>query len=378
MNTKALEPMRGPRAACKLCEALLSKPARQRRHFRLPARYQSPTLRLFHPHLDAPTAARRAAELGQAILSSDSIPPEEEVIEALRSCELAAAIASGASESPTQSTDPSATTTLLSLDNRADTASTKAIPDILSELSFRIISHPPVFINAAVLASYVNTQCMLERPQTLPEAFTLYAHKPVPTPGSNPPVYKEPNPDKISQAVPEDTAADALDAAIIAKDLDLALAIINSAYRTKAYRNDKLFKKLGVPVTIASLAPLGVYIIATQAASLQDMVDNSYATGAAFAGFMTYLGAVSMLGYISITTSNDQMKRVVWRPGMGLTERWIREDERAALDKVAMAWGFKEDSKRGLEEGAEWDYLRDWISKRGMILDKTDLMEGME
>ena len=48
------------------------------------------------------------------------------------------------------------------------------------------------------------------------------------------------------------------------------------------------------------------------------------------------------------------------------------------MDKVALAWGFKSVDLRGEEEGEEWEALREFIGMRGMILDKTDLMPGMQ
>jgi len=90
------------------------------------------------------------------------------------------------------------------------------------------------------------------------------------------------------------------------------------------------------------------------------------------------VATVSAYGYIAITTYNDHMERVTWIPGMPLRNRWLREDERAAADKVALAWGFKERERRGEEEGEDWDLLRTWCGYRGMILDATHLMEGME
>jgi hypothetical protein len=84
------------------------------------------------------------------------------------------------------------------------------------------------------------------------------------------------------------------------------------------------------------------------------------------------------VGYVAVTTANDQMDRVTWAQGVPLWERWVREEERAAVDKVAQAWGFTEVEKRGDEEGEEWDALREWVGVRGMVLDKVSLMEGME
>jgi hypothetical protein len=42
------------------------------------------------------------------------------------------------------------------------------------------------------------------------------------------------------------------------------------------------------------------------------------------------------------------------------------------------AWGFKEESRRGEEEGAEWEELKAWVGRRGMVVDRVELMEGME
>ncbi len=63
---------------------------------------------------------------------------------------------------------------------------------------------------------------------------------------------------------------------------------------------------------------------------------------------------------------------------MRLRERWLREEERAAFDRLALAWGFREKWRRGEERGEDWDALREFCARRGMILDKTELLEGME
>jgi hypothetical protein len=34
--------------------------------------------------------------------------------------------------------------------------------------------------------------------------------------------------------------------------------------------------------------------------------------------------------------------------------------------------------KRGEEEGVDWEDLREWVGRRGMVLDKVELMDGME
>ena len=48
------------------------------------------------------------------------------------------------------------------------------------------------------------------------------------------------------------------------------------------------------------------------------------------------------------------------------------------VDQVAGAWGFQVINKRGEEEGGDWEALREWALMRGMVLDKPELMEGME
>lgn len=102
------------------------------------------------------------------------------------------------------------------------------------------------------------------------------------------------------------------------------------------------------------------------------------ATNVAFAGILAYVGFTATIGMVAVTTANDQMDRVTWATGMPLRERWLKEEERAALDRVAGAWGFKETWRRGEEEGREWEELREWIGRRGMVLDRVELMEGME
>ena len=79
-----------------------------------------------------------------------------------------------------------------------------------------------------------------------------------------------------------------------------------------------------------------------------------------------------------VTTANDQMDRITWAKGVPLWERWVREEERAALDRVAGKWGFGDVERRGEEEGGEWEVLREAVGLRGMVLDRSELMEGME
>jgi hypothetical protein len=107
-------------------------------------------------------------------------------------------------------------------------------------------------------------------------------------------------------------------------------------------------------------------------------MDVGPATWIAFSAIMAYVVFTSTMGVVALTTANDHMNRVVWIPGRPLRQRWLREEERAALDRVAAAWGFKDPLMRGQEEGEDWETLREILGMRGMILDKSDLMEGME
>ena len=132
------------------------------------------------------------------------------------------------------------------------------------------------------------------------------------------------------------------------------------------------------PAVGLSLAPVAAYVVASKLAMYQTTMDPAVATNIAFVGLCGYITFTSVVGVVAVTTANDQMERITWTQGLPLRERWLREDERAAIDKMAMAWGFKELWKRGEEEGDEWEHLREWVAARGMILDKTELMEGME
>jgi hypothetical protein len=170
----------------------------------------------------------------------------------------------------------------------------------------------------------------------------------------------------------------ALDTAIEAKNLDAAVGIIENSYKTKAFIRSKLLRKTLAPALTFAATPLAAYILASRLSVFHDAMDAASATNVAFFGILAYVGCTATIGFVAVTTANDQMKRVTWAPGMPLRRRWIREEERAALDKVACAWGFRESWRYGEEEGAEWESLREYIGQKGMVLDRTELMEGME
>lgn len=262
--------------------------------------------------------------------------------------------------------------------NQKASAATSMTITLLSNLAYKIMTHPPVFITEKLLDTYVAVQLALLRPTTLPEIFDLYANKPIPVPNSSPITYKDPSPNKPSQAIPQSLADAALDFAIREKKLTLSLDIIDSTYATTAFRRNKFVRKALPAIAGLALTPFAAVPIATSLAEMSNVADPDMLATYTWLGCLTYVGSVSGLGYVALTTYNDQMERLTWMPGMPLRSRWLREEERAAADKVALAWGFKEKARRGEEEGEEWTLLREWCGQRGMILDASELMEGME
>ncbi|KAF2996657.1 hypothetical protein E8E13_003702 [Curvularia kusanoi] len=250
-------------------------------------------------------------------------------------------------------------------------------PSYLSKLAEGLLKHPAVFIGPSVLKIYVDLQRLLNRPHAIPEILYLYAHKPVPQEGSSPPKLTPPNPKSANQAIPADIADAALTAAIAAKDMPLALAVIDHTYRTPAWIRHRTLTKLGLPSALAAMAPLAIYMIAQELSVYSGFIDPFIFKTYAFAGISTYVLCTGTLGFVALTTFNDDHNRVVWRPGVPLLDRYKRQDERAALDRIACAWGFKEAWKWGSEEGEEWEGFRQLCLLRGMVLDKSDLLPGM-
>ncbi|KAI9709001.1 MAG: hypothetical protein M1812_007814 [Candelaria pacifica] len=336
-----------------------------------------------------------AQDKGQAILTATSIPSEDAILDALNSYEILAKRLIRAPETITSSLDNAKTPTsaLLSLDEKSTTKPTtpsstptthlrsnsgqKAI-EALSTLAARIIRHPNVFITPKILTSYISLQSHLQRPSTFAELFDLYARKPIPQPNTSPLTYKTPNPKKVQCAIPSKIANEALTSAINTKNLPLSVSIIETAFNTPAFHRSKFVKKALPPLLGFALAPVAAYTVASQISHFQDTMDPAMATNIAFVGIFSYVVFTATIGVVAVTTSNDQMNRVTWATGLPLRERWMREDERAAVDRVASAWGFKEVERRGEEEGEEWEGLREWIGMRGMVLDRVDLMDGME
>ncbi|KAK4547431.1 hypothetical protein LTR36_001087 [Oleoguttula mirabilis] len=256
-----------------------------------------------------------------------------------------------------------------------------SVLNLISERAEELLRHPNIFITPAILRSYVDLQTLLHRPASFPDIFHLYAHKPLPQQAAQPNAsitYQPAAPDKISAAVDSKTANTALASAITAHNLPLAIDIINTTLCTPAFKKSKILRQLAIPISGLAIAPLAAYTLSAQFGEWQNTMDPSYATGVAMAGILTYVASVTSIGYVAITTANDQMDRVTWAQGVPLWERWIREEERAAIDLVAGKWGFQGLEKRGEEEGVEWEGLREFVGLRAMVLDRAELLEGME
>ncbi|KAK0509633.1 hypothetical protein JMJ35_008027 [Cladonia borealis] len=334
-------------------------------------------------------------ELGKAtgVLRTDKVPEEQAVIEALRICEnLARSITEPIEPTkapPKSETGP--TSNLLSMEEgwtplkkaalpqaSLTTPVTSGIVQKITKAAYQIVTDANVFITPQILATYVHTQAILGRPETFPEIFSLCASKPIPLTDTTPIKYKAANPKRLTSAIPLVVAQDALRAAIQSKKLALALSIIDTSVCTTAYKRNKVFRKALLPFTVFALTPPAAYVVAHQFAEYQTTMEPQMATNIVFAGIIAYVGFTATIGMVAITTANDQMNRVTWARGMGLRERWLREDERALVDRVACAWGFQDVHMWGEEESPEWEALRRWAGLRGMVLDAPELMEGME
>ena len=323
----------------------------------------------------------------KSLAQSTVAPSGQSSKEALDSCKRLAATLVGAEIDPNaDSYSPSSS--LLDLEElrkrsglptgSLSKATRDRIVDEVAKVALDIISCPPVFITPSLLATYVDIQAQLKRPEAIPPAFILYASKPSPRPRTNPIKYRVPNPKKASSAIPFSTASIALNAAIDAKNLPVCLDIINLTASTPASHRNKLVRRALLPGIVAAMVPVAAYAAASRWSVWQDTMDDQLAMTVMFAGLLTYLGCTASFGILSVTTYNDQMDRVTWAIGTPLWERWLREEERALVDRVAVAWGFKETWKRGEEEGPEWEMLHEWAGMRGMVVDSVALMEGME
>lgn len=330
------------------------------------------------------TGLARAAK----ILSSDT-PKAEKIQEALSICEALAKVTVLPDEAPRAPKVSGITPTsdLLGLDAKPNQeqvtierskAERVRLARSVSRLALDIVEAPQIFLTVKHLVTYVNIQSILKKPQSFPAVFDLYANKPVPQPGTSPVKYKDAKPNAISAAIPLKVAEKALDAAINIKNLPLALSIIDTTVNTTAFRRSKFVSKALLPCVVFACAPLVAYIAGIKMTEISNALDPREFQIVATAGVLAYITFTGTLGFVAVTTANDQMERITWVIGTPLRERWMREEERALVDKVAMAWGFRSKDKRGDEEGQDWQNLRLWSLERGMVLDKPELMEGMQ
>ena len=323
------------------------------------------------------------------------VPDELAVLEALnRILEFSNVIVYGQAEAPIEAEfDEDSSTILDDLDEdiparkqvshdtraRAMTMSFRnKAADTICDLIYTLVRDPKVFITLTILQVYTRVQCLLGRPEYLPQIFHMYANKPKPIEKSSPIQYKNSWPNTPQNAIPIDLSDAAIECAIQKKDMPLAIAIVDTTVATKAFRYNKLVKKGTLPLLGVSATPLIAYAGASWLSTYQNVWDEGMAVATTMAGATAYIGTLSIVGFVAITTWNDQMERVTWATGTGMTHRWLREEERACFDRIAQAWGFQERWRRGEEQGEEWDNLRELIGMRSMILDKTELMDGME
>lgn len=316
-------------------------------------------------------------------MSIDGIPTSQLTQAALQSCLRAAASLnpqlkraesqSKASASKLVTLGAERTGARIPVDARIQDAANK-----ISQAAYSIISHPNVEMKPEFLELYVHIQAQLGRPESLPSVLELYATKPKPVVKDGKITHSKQASNAASRAIEEAVASMALQTAIDARNLDASLGIIEAAYCVPAFKRQKLIRHGTAPAMGLATLPFGIVGLSTAyAAYWQNTMDISTATGIGIAGISGYLFVVGSLGVIAKLSNKDRMRRVTWAPGTPLRYRWLREDERAALDKVACAWGFKEPWRHGEETGPEWEGLREYMGYRQMLLDRVEFMDGM-
>jgi hypothetical protein len=344
---------------------------------------------------DTASLATLVDRVTNSFLAQQGIPPEKTTYDALRAVgqiDVDALDEAEASELGSDADGHSETTHLLDLDGkkqkkkaRTPAPAPAARPPLgkqalvrkISDAAYTIAAHPTVVLTPRLLDEYVKIQGRLGKPQTLTEIFSLCRLKPLPKSAGGTIQFENRNPNKVQNAVPARIADKALDVAIAAKDLDSAIGIVANTYAAQPFLRAKLLNKAVIPGMALGLVPAVAYGLASRMSLLQDTMDQSSATGIAFAAILAYVAFTGTIGAVVVTTANDQMRRVTWLPGLPLRQRWLREEERAALDKVACAFGFQEQHRYGEENGPEFQALRNYIFSRGMVLDAVELMPGM-
>lgn len=319
-------------------------------------------------------------------LSAGGIPAAQLTLVALKTCQTAAAaIKPHLNRRDFRPPSSAATSTLLELDSNGhkakesdkESASIKNTVNKISRAAYDIVASPNVVLTTEILDLYVDVQSKLSQPSTIPDVFELFAKKPLPKQTGDTITYKKRNPNRPTAAIDLEVADKALKAAMAAKDLDAAIGIVETCYTGTPFLLQKLGRAASLPAIVTVATPFAVYTIAHQFAVAHYNVDPATATKITFAAGMAYLVFTTSLGLIAKATVADHMVRVTWAGGMPLRYRWLREEEREALDKIAQAWGFRETWRHGEEGGTEWACLREYIGQKGMILDRVEFMEGM-
>lgn len=362
-----------------------------------------PTTKVVHPtynSTDPSTLLRSVVEGQKSIATSTTVPDELDVLELLEKCRgLSEILVFGETDALEEDPEPDAenegtsTSSLLDnleeesrgteqmevqITNQLTQAFRQSASASLSRTVDLILTDHKIFITPEMLQVYVRVQALLGRPERMPEIFYLYANKPVPRLKTHPIEYINPDPRSVKNAIPTQLADAALECAIAKRNLPLALSIIDTTFRAPAFPRAKLLKKVGPPFAAIACLPVAAAAAGNFVADWQNTLDPSTALWMTVAGVGTYFGVTGTIGYVALTTSNDQMERVTWAPGLGLWKRWMREEERSAFDRIALAWGFKDRRRRGEETGEDWEALREFCGLRDMVLDKTNLMDDME
>lgn len=315
----------------------------------------------------------RAQQLASGLIHDPASEPEQQQkqpqpLSQDRSASLFSALDEKKSRAP--ALRPQSTPTLSTTDR--ETYATQ-----LAKTIYTLLEDPKIFISEPLLTAYTNTITTLTLPQYLPTIFHLYAHKPIPVPGSSPIKYRQPYSRAPKYAIPPTVINTALTSAINVRDLPLTIALIDLTVKTPAYYSAKFLRKAALPILGASsVIPLS-YSLSQSAAMYQLSWEPETFFWMCLAGSTAYLGTMGTLLWITVTTWNDHHKRVRWVPGTPLTRRWMREEERLWFDRAAMAWGFQDENRHGEETGEEWEGLREVLGVRYLEVDRSSLLPGM-
>ena len=305
-------------------------------------------------------------KIRSTLFDASTPPSEDRILSALRALRAFAPT----HPPPTPPADEAAATkTLLNPGVRR----TNLPPDAaeITDLTYTILSHPQVFLTPQVLKTTLTITARTRDASIIPATLHLYANKPAPG-------AKKAYPKSAKNAVPERIAQEALEQTLAHGDMTAALDCVDLSFAAPAWRRRKIMTQVLPAVGVVCAAPVAIWGVASRMVEMQDVVDPKLAVKYAFTGLCAYAGFTVSIGLVALATSNDQMVRVTWMKGTPLRERWMRERERAALDEVAGWYGFGDEGRRGDEEGAEWELLREVVGRKGMVLDETSLMKGME